>query len=295
MCAAAYALVMASLYVLKPARNALFLDSLGIGQLPYVLMLVALIGGGAAVAFARFTSSVRLDRVILATFVALIACLLGFRLLLPLGWAWSYYLFYIWVNLYGLMATSLLWLLANAVFNAREGRRLFGFIGTSGIVGAIAGGAFTSWIATATGTENLLLVCAGMLSVCLLALYSVRSRDVASDSYGEGGRDGVLQTIRRSDLLKMIGGMAALVAVVAAIIDVQFNHIVDTAFPDKDEKTAFFGQFFAVLSAIAFLFQVLATPRILRSWGVIPALLLLPLSMAAGSAGALLLGRRGFS
>ena len=37
----AYGLVMASLYVLKPARNALFLDQLGVGQLPYVLMLVA--------------------------------------------------------------------------------------------------------------------------------------------------------------------------------------------------------------------------------------------------------------
>ena len=122
----AYGLVMASLYVLKPARNALFLEGPGIGKLPYVLLLVALFGGLAATIFTRFTALVRLDRLILGTFLFLMACLGGFWLLLPPGWLWSYYLFYIWVNLCSLMAPSLLWLLANAVFNAREARRLFG-------------------------------------------------------------------------------------------------------------------------------------------------------------------------
>ena len=41
----AYGLVLASLYLLKPARNALFLDRQGIDELPYVLLLVAAVGG----------------------------------------------------------------------------------------------------------------------------------------------------------------------------------------------------------------------------------------------------------
>ena len=83
--AGAYGLVLASLYILKPVRNALFLDGIGIEQLPYVLMLVALIGGVSALLFTRFTSAVRLDRLILATFLVSICFLLGFRFLLPLG------------------------------------------------------------------------------------------------------------------------------------------------------------------------------------------------------------------
>ena len=55
----AYGLVMASLYVLKPARNALFLDRLGVAQLPVVLVLVALVGGLAALVFSRFSTRVR--------------------------------------------------------------------------------------------------------------------------------------------------------------------------------------------------------------------------------------------
>ncbi len=281
----AYGLVMASLYVLKPARNALFLDEQGIGELPYVLMLVALVGGGAALIFSRLARRWRLDRLILSTFLFLGLCLIGFRLLLPHGFGWSYYLFYVWVNLYGLMATSLLWLQANASFDAREGRRLFGLIGTAGILGAILGGGLTSWLVAITGTENLLLVCAAMIGVCLMVLYPLRSTEAAGEANAGDDADGesAWSTVRASQLLRLLGTMGGLVAVVAAIIDVQFNSIVDGAFHDRDAKTAFFGQFFAWLSAFALLFQLLVTPRVLRTWGVTTALLFLPASMALGS------------
>jgi ATP:ADP antiporter, AAA family len=283
----AYGLVMASLYVLKPARNALFLDQLGVGQLPYVLLLVALIGGVVAALFARLTGLFRLDRLIVGTFLVLAACLLGFRALLPYGWGWSFYLFYVWVNLYGLMATSLLWLLANVVFNPREARRLFGVIGTAGIAGSIIGGALTSAIVGRVGTENLLLVCAALLGGCLGLLRLVPVRGSATGG-GEAPADGPLTTIARSDLLRLLGTMAALVAVVAAVIDVQFNDIVDQAFADKDAKTAFFGQFFALLGVFAFIFQLWATPRILRALGVVSALFFLPVSMGMGALAVLL-------
>ncbi len=221
----AYGLVMASLYVLKPARNALFLDQLGVGQLPYVLMLVALIGGGVAAIFIRLTRLVRLDRLILGTFLFLIVNLLGFRLLLPYGWGWSFYLFYVWVNLYGLMATSLLWLLAGVIFNPREARRLFGLIGSAGIAGAIVGGAFTSWVVKKVGTENLLIVCVALLGGGLLLLLRVRSGGEVS-SREEKKSAGALADIGRSDLLQLLGSMAALTAVAAGGLDGAVEGIV---------------------------------------------------------------------
>lgn len=281
---ASYGLVMSSLYVLKPARNALFLDRVGVAQLPYVLLLVALFGGLAAVLFTRATGAARLDRLILGTFLFLIANLIAFWLLLSKGWIWSLYLFYVWVNLYGLMSTSLLWLLANAIFNPREARRLFGLVGAGGIAGAIVGAGFTSWVVARVGTENLLLVCAAMLGGSLILVRLVRTERVPGPTK-KAKEDGEspLRLIASSDLLKLLAGMAALVAVVAAITDIQFNAIVDQTFADEDQKTAFFGQFFAFLSAFALIFQLVGTPRILRTMGVIPALLFLPLSLAFGS------------
>ena len=288
--AAAYGIVMASLYVLKPARNALFLDRFGIDQLPFVLMLVALVGGVTAVAYARLASAFRIERLVRGTFLALIAQLLLFRLLLPLQWSWIFYLFYIWVNIYGLMATSLLWLLANAVFDAREARKIFGFIGTGGIAGAILGGLFTGQAAEVVGTQNLLLVCIGLLVLCLLLIGRVHPQAEEDANGGDAaGERGVLGAIGGSDLLRALGGLAALMAVVTTIVDVQFNEVVDRAFPTTDGKAAFFGSFFAYLSGVAFLFQVLLVPRILTGLGVGVALLFLPVSLALGSVGLLLI------
>ncbi len=280
--ALAYGFIMASLYVLKPARNALFLNRLGIHQLPYVLLLVALVGGIAAGIYARFARSVRIDRLVLGTFLILMSNLLVFRLILPLEWPWVFYAFYVWVNLYGLTATSLLWLLANALFNAREARRLFGFVGTGGIAGAILGGLFTGRVVKVVGTEDLLLFCAGFLGICLVLVRLVRPVQEGSFREKESS-EGVLASVARSDLLRLVGMTAGLTAVVATVADVQFNDIVNLAFPTKDAKTAFFGEFFAYLSAFAFLFQLLATSRILRSLGVGAALLFLPLGLAVGS------------
>lgn len=289
--ATAYGLILSSLYLLKPARNALFLDRLGIGQLPYVLLLVALVGGVTAAIYGRYARTVRIDRLIQRTFLILIGFLLLFRFALPLGWGWLYYGFYIWVALYGLLTTSLVWLLANAVFTAREARKVFGFIGTGGIAGAIVGGIFTGWAVPILGTENLLFVCAGILGICIGLLRLTPPTFESSRrrrSHGKDKDEGGLAEILQSPLLRNLAFTAGLIATIAVIVDVQFNEIVDRVYVDKDEKTAFFGQFFAYLSAFGFLFQLVLTPLVLRALGVGVAVMILPLAMGLGSAAILL-------
>lgn len=287
--ALAYGLVLASVYVLKPVRNALFLDRLGAAQLPYVLMLVALVGGVAAAFYSRFTRSVRIDRLLTATFLFLIVNLLAFKWLFTVEQTWVYYAFYVWVNLYGLLAVSLLWLLANAVFNPREARRLFGLIGSGGIGGAILGGTFTGWASERLGTESLVFVCIAILTVCAVLVKFVRPVEQAAPAKDRAAHESAFSVVRRVPLLRLIAWMAAIAAMIAAVIDVQFNEVVDRAFVTKDAKTAFFGSFFAYLNAFAFLFQLLLTPRILRVAGVGTALFFLPIAMGLGSAGLLLL------
>jgi len=282
----AYALVLASVYMLKPARNALFLDRLGIEQLPYVLVLVAIIGGGVASIYARFTNGVMVDRLIVGTFAAAAAILGCFYFLLQTEASWVYYLFYIWVNLYGLLAVSLLWLFANAVFHAREARRLFGFIGTGGIAGAVLGGLFTGWAVEALGTENLLLVCMGLLVMCMGLLRCVRG-GVSDTELQEEQEAGAIEGLKSSALVRYMVAMVSAVAVIAAIADVQFNEIVNSTFPSKDEKTAFFGSFFAYLNGFAFLFQLFVTPRVLGRLGVGGGLAFLPVSVGLGALGGL--------
>lgn len=279
----AHGLVLASLYVLKPARNALFLESQGVSRLPWVLVLVAVAGGLATWLYARASRSAKVEQLVLLTYAGLTGILIAFRFLLELGAPWVAYSFYVFVNLYGLIATSLIWLIANHAFNPREARRTFAVIGTGGIAGAIIGGAITKPLVMWMGTEDLLWVCVGMIAAAGAALRFVPRLDTPAIRRREEHLEASSRAIIKSDLLRKLSLVTLLVAVVAVIIEVQFNEIVDSSFASRDEKTAFFGTFFAYLSAFAIVFQLVLTPRILRTFGAGSALLILPVSLAVGS------------
>jgi HEAT repeat protein len=289
--ALAYALVLASIYVLKPVRNGLFLAELGVGQIPYVLLLVAAVGGAFALVYGRLTRSLSVERLVQRTFAVLILMLGGFRFLLegaPAGWV--FYAFYVWVALYGLVTTSLVWLVANGVFDSREARRTFGFIGTGGIGGAIAGGWVTGGIAEPFGTENLLFVAMGLLGACMALLRLLPStRQAPRPPRSEEAPASGFGAVAESPLLKNLALATGLIAATAVIVDVQFNAVVDEAFAARDEKTAFFGTFFAALSGFSFVFQLVITPLVLRGLGVGAALMILPAALGVGSLGLLVM------
>ncbi len=284
--AAAYALTLATIYVLKPARNALFLDNVGVDSLPYALILVALVGGFTVSLYARLAAGLRLDRLVRLPLLVMVLLLLGSRPLLERGDDWVYFAFFVLVQVYGLLATSLVWLWANAVFDARQARRVFGLIGTGGIIGAIGGGLLTGLITQRVGTLNLPVVAAFMtvaIGACL-RLAPV-GRAASSDQTDEGSTDETDATA----LPRLLALNSAVIAFVAVFVDVQFNDIVDRAFESSEGKAAFFGTFFATVSLFSLGFQVFATPWILGRVGVGLALSILPAALALGS-GLVLLG-----
>lgn len=279
--ALAYSLTLTTLYILKPARNALFLDRLGFAQLPYVMLLVAGVGGLFALTYARYAAWMRTDQLVRRTLIAMIGFLVLFRGLLEVDTAWVYFAFYVWVQLFGLLATSLVWLWANAAFDSRAARRVFGFIGTGGIAGAILGGLFTGQVAPAVGTKNLLWVAILVLGGVLLCLrFAPRTRIGAaspvSNQRGSGRQEA-------GSLGRLLALKAGLIALVAVFVDLQFNLLVDQNFPDSEAKAAFFGRFFAGISGFSLLFQLLVTPWLLARFGVGVALSVLPVALGLGA------------
>ncbi len=284
--AGANGLVLASLYLLKPARNALFLQHLGIGQLPFVLLLVAVVGGVTSAVYGRLARSTRVPVLVARSFAALAIFLVAFRLLLPLSWDWLFYAFYIWVGLYGLLTTSLIWLSANGIFTAREARRVFGFVGSGGIAGAILGGLFTATATELLGTENLLLVSAGLLVAALGLIRRVQTDELVPRRSPKNQARSA--NLLRIPLLRSLAITTGLICAIAVLVDIQFNEIIDREYPDLDQKAAFFGHFFAYLSAGSLLFQLFATPRLMRWAGAGAVYLILPLTMGLGSLAVLL-------
>jgi hypothetical protein len=92
-----------------------------------------------------------------------------------------------------------------------------------------------------------------------------------------------------SSYTRLLALMMIAMVVVATLVDYEFNTVAAAAFPGKDAKTAFFGAFFAALSALSLVLQFFLTSPVLRSFGVGAALLLLPAALAASSLSVLVL------
>ncbi|UCE19916.1 MAG: hypothetical protein JSV84_06115, partial [Gemmatimonadota bacterium] len=292
-------LIIASLLIVKPVRNSLFLTHMGVSKLPYAFILVAISAAVIISLYSKFTNRIQLNRMMLYATVFAITLLLGFYVLLSLdyGAGWFYYAFYVWVAIFGVLSTSNFWLLANYMFNAREAKRLFGFIGSGAIAGGIFGGYLTNVLAPVIGTKNMILFCVGFAVCCLCILTQVwrrwarrnyddrihRERRMADHS----SRESILNTILNSRHLTYIAGVVGIGVIVANLVDYQFNAVASEVITDEDKLTAFFGFWLSSLSIASLCIQLFLTGRILRVFGVMASLSFLPVGIFIGAAGIL--------
>jgi AAA family ATP:ADP antiporter len=189
------------------------------------------------------------------------------------------------------LATTQVWTLANDLFTTREAKRLFGVIGSGGILGAVVGGALARQLSPLIGSVNLLLVVAGMLVVAALVVAVLTH--VAPPS-GEGRRareissptslSASLKVIGSSRHLMLLAGLVFITALATTSVDFQFSLVAEQAFSDRDQLAAFFGTVYGSISLFAFLFQLLLTSRILSRFGIGFSLLLLPGALTLGTA-----------
>ena len=292
-----YYLILITYYFLKPARDSLFLVRLGPEQLPFVFILIALIVAPIATVYSRSTRSLSLTRVMNLTIAILIANLIILRWLLQLDHAWVYFVFYIWVSIYAVLGTSQFWLLANTIFDPAQAKRVFWFLNLGGILGAMTGGEVTNLIVRYLGvaTENLLFLCMGLLSCCLLLLNAIAmlkrkegvvhwSR-VPPEEQGPETLGHMIGTIRGSKQLTYMVGVLSLGMMLATFIDFQFKTVSVEAFPEKEDLTAFLGTFYSRLSIISLIIQSFFTYRVLRMFGVGRAISFLPVGLLVGSVG----------
>ncbi len=155
-------LIIAVLLIIKPTVNAIFLSELGAEQLPWAYLLVAVTAILSSAFYTKALARFSLQNIIQATLLSsvLAFALLGILMKFQLVSGWMLYFYYVWVAIYALLSASQFWVMANLVFDLREAKRLFGFIGSGAILGGIVGGYLTSLLSPAIGTEYTLILAA---------------------------------------------------------------------------------------------------------------------------------------
>ena len=285
-------LLIACYITTKSVRDAMFLTEIGVNQLPYVFILIALVVGSISSAYSRAAGRISLRTLIRTTSLIAISNLLLFWLFLHGSGAWMFYVLYIWVSVFGVITASQFWLLANHLFNAREAKRLFALVGAGGVLGGTFGGAFTSFGAHWFGTPNLLLWCMGFMGLTILILELV-TRDAPTaqtpislneeQTAASSETRRLLRLIWDSRHLTMLTAILGITVIVESFVDFELKFLSKQLFGTQDQLTSFFGRLFAYLGTLSMLFQVLLTGRVLKRFGVGASILFMPFSLFTGS------------
>ena len=273
-------------YATKSVRQATFLDSFGAERLPLVYLAVALSTLPVVWLYGRLADRLSPARLTVLTCTSTAAGLAVFWRLYDSPAAWVPFVFYLWITIVIALNLSQIWALAAQLFDPRQARRLFAFLGAGSLLGGIAGGQAARLASELFETRAALL--AGALALLMAAALASLAARVAGNARrtAQGGRREpvrALAEVARSPQLRAMAIAFTLSIIVAQIVDLQFNWVVQEFTSGLDRRTAFFGNFYSVTGLAAVIFQIFLTSRIQRGRGVGFALRVLPLTLGAGT------------
>ena len=295
------AVVVAAFLLAKPVRNSLFLEQYGPYALVYVYAAVPLALSLFVPVYNRIASRLGTRVVTVGTLVFFSTNVLlfwyGFRAepgarAVPgsIGWLLPG-IFYVWVNCFGVVATVQAWTFASSLFDSRQARRLFGLIGAGASLGAMAAGLLARFlVGPAGGTVNLLLLLAALIlsAAGIVAVSNARLRRSGPGRRGTRPARPFRESVRQIatvPYLRLLAGLVFLVAVSTQWTAFQLSLAADARFGgDADALTEFFGTFNFAMGAATFAIQLLLAGPLLRRFGVALTLLVLPVTLGAGSA-----------
>ncbi|MDA3917287.1 MAG: Npt1/Npt2 family nucleotide transporter [Deltaproteobacteria bacterium] len=276
-------LIVTAYYQLKPASRSLFLEAMGARQLPYVWILTAV----ATVIFISFYNRMvrRYTRinVVMGTCMVIGILLVVYRFVLNSPGPASAIGFYVFVDIIGVVLIEQFWSLANAIYTTQEGKSWYGFVGTGGLVGGVAGGGIAAFLISRTSLEtpDLLLTASATIMVVFLLTWIMGRMGIycesASVNFMKSKDSNRLGKLMDNHYLVLIGGILLLAQLASPLIEYQFLSTIEKAFPETEVRTAYLSAFFSVLSLVSIGVNLGITPLVHRRFGTIHGLLVQPL------------------
>ncbi len=282
------AAVMAGHALLETARDALFLARLPVARLPWVYLAVTLgviLVARAQHAFSRFQSR------------RVLAVMLGGASIVTLGFwlafAWTrspmvLYGLYVWVGLYATTIVTQFWLVVSELYTITQAKRVYAFIGTGGVLGAVVGSAAARGVTALAESRHLILAaCVPLVASCVASIAALGSSgaEVEPDAKPRGLPRTTLRDSLQVDPYVLRLTVLALVSTIGLTgVNYLFNSAV-VAHVEPEKLGTFFATLNIVENGLGLVAQIFLVPWLLRVLSVSRALTILPALFILGALG----------
>lgn len=169
-------LIFVAYAILKVLRESLVLTAGGVDAKAISAAGQAILLLGAVPLYGAFASRVPRRRLINVVTVFFVGCIAAFYALRTAGVSVGI-VFYIWLGIFNVMLIAQFWGFANDIYTMDEGKRLFPLVAFGGTSGAVVGAWTPSVLRELVGTDQLLLVAAGLLLASVVITNVVDERE----------------------------------------------------------------------------------------------------------------------
>lgn len=203
--------------------------------------------------------------------------------------------YYLWVNMFSLMAVSMFWSFMNDVFSIEQSKKLYAIIGYGGLIGGLAGSAMTSLLVKYTGTPNLFILAIVLLYPSIWCMQYIHRNHYRPEGIPEADDrpvvpahpprpwDGFIAVSRNLILILMALEMF-FYTFSTTLFSQQFNHLLQTELAGINDRTAFVAGIYGYINIVSLLTQFLVTRLAMMLKNPLYGLLLLNLIQVIGTA-----------
>jgi AAA family ATP:ADP antiporter len=292
--------LLSTYYMLLPLRDAMGIEG-GTRNLSWLFLATL----GATLITAPFQAALvaRMprSRFIPVVYLFLLANMLVFWLLMraqvaPVVVARA---FFVWITVFSVFTVSVFWSFMADLYSAEQSKRLFGFMGAGGSIGAILGPMITRHLVGPIGVANLLLVAGALLVAAVICAnrlegaaleaqaatpgFQAASAGRQKNPVGGGMFDG-FALLFKSPYLGGIGLWVFLLSMAGTMLYFIQADVVAAAASDTAGRTRIFATIAQWVGILSLVMQLLATGRIMSTLGTGRTAALLPLVFVLGFA-----------
>src|SRR5262249_50193563 len=206
------------------------------------------------------------------------------------------YAFYLFGDLWSTVWVTTFWAFLNEISTTEQSERLYGFIGTGGLLGGVAGSALVAGTVRTYSSTPLILMCLGFTVLILIFtewIDRVVRRPHATMAFREqplrlekvsplSALDGARLVLKSRYLLSIVA-ILALYEFCSQILDFQFSSVLAKALAGGRNTQAYLGHVYLATNLVAFTSQLVLTTLLVKRSGPGAGLIILPAAMSLSS------------
>ncbi len=203
--------------------------------------------------------------------------------------------YYLWVNIFALLAVSMFWSFMNDVFTVDQSRRLYAIIGYGGLIGGLVGSVLTVYLVELIGTANMFILATVLLYPSIWCMQYIHNNHYRHEGIPEKPSEPVkpahpprpwdgLMSVYKNPILLLMAFEMFLYTFSSTMFFQQLNELLASAFDnDVNGRTAFVAGIYSRINIVSLFTQFFVTRLVMMLPNPIFGLLMLNVIQVAGT------------